>query len=99
MDGARQALCAQCGSSEGDKGRQRGMIPCDGGCGLTFHLRCVGLRSFPAGDWFCAECVEEEEGEEGEAEEACPSSTKMMRPTQKKRSKALKALQQRHWAG
>eukprot|EP00798_Chlamydomonas_sp_ICE-L_P008624 gene8624-34067_t len=43
------------------------LLLCDG-CDRAFHLRCVGLRSIPASDWYCQECEEGESAEEDEEE-------------------------------
>ena len=31
------------------------MMCCDG-CTLSFHLRCVSMRTVPDGDWYCEQC-------------------------------------------
>ena len=40
--------------------RKRGeLLMCDGTCGASFHLACIGLKvsDLPEGDWFCVECT------------------------------------------
>ena len=35
------------------------LLMCDGTCGASFHLACIGLKEsdLPEGDWFCSECT------------------------------------------
>lgn len=42
--------CAMC-----HKDDDHDMLLCDG-CPKVFHLTCLGLRSVPPGQWFCAVC-------------------------------------------
>ena len=40
--------------------RERGeLLMCDGTCGASFHLACIGLKEsdLPEGEWFCSECM------------------------------------------
>jgi hypothetical protein len=50
MDDGHENLCRICG----DVGE---LIICDKpGCTFSFHLKCIGLRDVPEGDWFCNYC-------------------------------------------
>jgi len=53
------APCMEChDAKDGADGRQ--MILCDcPGCSNAAHLDCLGLRTVPAGDWFCSVCQQE----------------------------------------
>lgn len=56
MDDAPSYSCP-CGRPDGAEGL---MIGCDAGCGLWYHLRCVGLArtQVPVGDFHCPGCVQ-----------------------------------------
>lgn len=81
-------VCAACQSGGGV------MIPCDGGCDRTFHLRCVGLRALPAQNWMCGDCSCAPSP--GDEDDGMPSTVKRQRPSQRRRA-ALQALYRRHW--
>jgi hypothetical protein len=66
-----EGRCAVCGLNEEqadallhDTGEQMGdMFMCDGNCGASFHVRCVGLMhedgsyELPQGEWYCSTCT------------------------------------------
>lgn len=49
-------VCRLC-SGEGE------LLMCDG-CPASYHLRCVGLRAAPEGDWFCPGCAQQRQREQ-----------------------------------
>jgi histone demethylase JARID1 len=54
-----QELCEICGSGD----EYESMLLCDR-CGCGFHLQCLNppLHAVPAGEWFCAQCLQESFG-------------------------------------
>ena len=54
-----QELCEICGSGD----EYDSMLLCDR-CGCGFHLQCLNppLHAVPAGEWFCAQCLQESFG-------------------------------------
>eukprot|EP00941_MAST-03F_sp_MAST-3F-sp1_P004047 g4047.t1 len=48
----QNSICQFCGID----GDYENLLLCDGFCGTSAHVRCLGLQSVPDEEWFCAPC-------------------------------------------
>ena len=46
------SICSVCGRGD----REESLLLCDGRCGRSGHVDCMGLSAVPEGDWFCPIC-------------------------------------------
>ena len=53
-DKTSDVACMVCGDKSSEEHNE--IILCDG-CTVGAHMRCLGLKRVPEGDWWCSACV------------------------------------------